>query len=88
MNEEERQAYLLSKLDLSGLDDQPLAIQQAAKNLMLKYKDLFALTSTELGNSRTVKHKIQLTDPIPFKERYRTIAPARFEEVRKMLKDM
>ena len=35
-----------------------------------------------------VKHTIKVSNPIPFKERYRRIPPHQFEEVRKHLKEM
>ena len=88
MTEKERENYLLSKLDLSGIEDLDEATQQSVKDLILKYKDIFALTNTELGNSSSVKHKIQITDPIPFKERYRPIAPGKIDSVKQMLDDM
>ena len=35
-----------------------------------------------------MKHIIELTDTIPFKERHRSILPAMVEEVRKHLEDL
>ena len=37
---------------------------------MKEYQHLFALEDTELGRTSQVKHKIQLNDPKPFKDRY------------------
>ena len=42
----------------------------------------------DLGSSANVKHHIILTDPIPFKERYRRIPPELYEEVRNHLQEM
>ena len=42
----------------------------------------------ELGRTLLVQHNIKITDPKPFKERYRRIPPHQFEEVRKHLKEM
>ena len=42
----------------------------------------------ELGRATSVKHHIVLTDPIPFKERYRRIPPQLYDEVKAHLQDM
>ena len=42
----------------------------------------------DLGRAANVKHHIILTDPIPFKERYRRIPPQLYEEVRNHLQEM
>ena len=41
-----------------------------------------------MGKTNLVKHNIILTDPIPFKEKYRTIPPQMFSEVKAHLKEM
>ena len=52
------------------------------------FRDVFALGPLELGKTSLVKHTIKITNPNPFKERYRRIPPHQFEEVRKHLKEM
>ena len=42
----------------------------------------------DLGRAANVKHHIILTDPIPFKERYRRIPPQLYDEVRNHLQEM
>ena len=42
----------------------------------------------DLGRAVDVKHHIILTDPIPFKERYRRIPPQLYDEVRNQLQEM
>ena len=55
---------------------------------MKDFEDIFALEPLELGKMNLVKHTIKVSNPIPFKERYRRIPPHQFEEVRKHLKEM
>ena len=43
---------------------------------------------TDLGRTDFVKHKINLTDDMPFKDPYRRIPPGLYEEVRQHLKEM
>ena len=42
----------------------------------------------DLGRAANVKHHIILTDPIPFKERYRRIPPQLYDEVRNHLQEI
>ena len=49
---------------------------------------VLAKGSTDLGKTDIVKHKIVLTDNVPFKTPYRRIPPAMYEEVRVHLKEM
>ena len=55
--------------------------QQEAKDLIKEYSFLFAMGSLDLGRTNIVKHKIELTDYMPIKDRYRRIPPHQYEEV-------
>ena len=55
---------------------------------MKEYQHLFALNDLELGSTSQIKHEIKLSDPKPFKDRYRRIPPQQFEEIRAHLQDM
>ena len=50
--------------------------REQVQQMLTKWKDVFAFTSTELGCAKCVKHKIVLTDSVPFKARPCTIPPA------------
>lgn len=52
------------------------------------WSSIFSKGPTDLGKTDLVKHHIKLTDNTPFKEPYRRIPPAIFEEVRQHLKEM
>ena len=62
--------------------------QQSAKDLLVDSADVFAKTDLDLGKCNTIKHAIKITDPQPFKERYRRIPPHLFDEVKKHLQEM
>ena len=60
----------------------------SAKSLVQKFNMIFSKNDIDLGGTDKGKYKIKLTDPIPFKERYRKIPPSQYEEVRKYLQEM
>ena len=62
--------------------------QQAARKLLCDYSETFSKNDLDLGKCNILKHKIQLTDQQPFKERYRRIPPHLFEEVKHHLQEM
>ena len=62
--------------------------QQKAKDVIKEYSFLFAMGTLDLGKTNLVKHKIELTDYTPIKDRYHRIPPHQYEEVRKHLKEM
>ena len=62
--------------------------RQRAKDVIRRYSFLFAMESLDLGKTNLVKHKIELTDYTPIKDRYRRIPPHQYEEVRNHLKEM
>ena len=62
--------------------------QQKAKDVIKEYSFLFAMGILDLGKTNLVKHKIELTDYTPIKDRYRRIPPHQYEEVQKHLKEM
>ena len=59
-----------------------------ASELLGRWKHIFSTGPTDLGFTDLVEHEINLTDATPFKEPYRRIPPALFEEVREHLKEM
>ena len=84
----EQQKKLNSKLDLMGIEEWSQEDKEAVDELFREYGRLFVLEKHDLGHTTIVKHKIQLNDYTPFKERYRRAPPHLYEEVRKHLKEM
>ena len=61
---------------------------QKAKELVQKIHTIFSKNDLDLGKTDKVKYKIKVTDPVPFKVRYRRIPPSQYEAVRKHLQEM
>ena len=55
---------------------------------LLKWQHLFSKGPTDLGCTNLVEHEIHLENDQPFKEPYRRVPPALFQEVREHLKEM
>ena len=55
------------------------------KTLIHQYRDIFSTSDTDIGYTSLVKHRIELTDNVPFKQRHRRIPPSMLDEVRNHL---
>ena len=63
--------WVLEALDLQGLKEWPESEQKWARELLLKWEHLFEHSNLDLGKTALIKHKIRLTEQMPFKEHYR-----------------
>ena len=90
LTEAERQALLLDKLDLSGLEAYPTEQAKKALSLLWEYHNIFSLEKHDMDHTNVTKHKIVLkdSDTAPFKERFHRIPPPQLDEVREHLKLM
>ena len=75
-------------MELSGLKSWTEENKERALNLLAKYHDIFALEDGEMGCSEAAKHKIEVTDPKPLKQRLRNIPSGLLEEVKDHLDHM
>ena len=75
-------------MDLTGLDEWSKDLQEEAKNMLRRNASIFSKHDLDMDRTNLVKHNIILADPIPFKEKYRTIPPQMFSEVKAHLKEM
>ena len=64
---------------VNWLDIRPTASSQ---NVLVDSADVFSKNDLELGKCNVLKHNIKITEPQPFKERYRRIPPHLYEEVK------
>ena len=48
--------------------------------MLRRNASIFSKDDLDMGKMNLVKHNIILTDPIPFKEKYRAIPPQMFSE--------
>lgn len=53
-----------------------------AKEVIERNRDIFSWGETDIGHVTTVKHRIEMTDNTPFRQRHRRIPPSMFKEVR------
>ncbi len=72
------------------LDDKDLTDQerQQVEELLWEFRDIFSAGEFDIGHTSTVKHRINLTDETPLKQRHRRIPPAMYEEVRSHLQQL
>ena len=87
-NFKEDGSWLFDQIDISGAQEFGEDYYQRAKALFIKYQNTFSRTDMDLGRAANVQHRIILTDPIPFKERYRRIPPQLYDEVGNHLQEM
>ena len=67
------------------IDDEGVLNQQQKEHLidlLRNHLDIFYVGATDIGECNLVKHRIDLFDEVPFKQRHRRIPPAMVEEVR------
>ena len=62
--------------------------REKAKVVFEKWQNIFSRGPTDLGHTDLVRHEIHLTDETPFKEPFRRISPALYNEVREHIKEM
>lgn len=58
------------------------------QDLLLRYGDVFSMGDFDIGRTKTVRHWIDLTDDVPFKQRHRRIPPSMYEEVKAHLQQL
>ena len=77
-------------LEEVDVDKSTLSEDQIADSydLILRYEDIFSHDDNDIGLTSTVKHRIELNDNTPFKQRHRRIPPAMFDEVRNHLQQL
>ena len=61
---------------------------QHAVEMISSFEDIFSKSETDIGFTNLVKHRIELINPTPFKQRYRSIPPSMFDEVRAHLQKL
>ena len=72
---------LWEQLDITGSETWTKEQKASIRETFEEFHNVFALNPLELGQTSLVQHSIKITDPKPFKERYRQIPPHQFEEV-------
>ena len=81
-------SWILDQLNLERLETWTGQQQQSGRDFLVDSADVFSQSDLDLGKCNIIKHAIKITDPQPFKERYRMIPPHLYEEVKKHLQEM
>ena len=79
---------MFKKLELTGLESWTEENKERALDLLAEYHDIVALEDREMGCTEAAKHKIEVMDLKPFKERPRNIPSGLLEEVKDHLDHM
>lgn len=77
----------LSEFDLSQTSLNSDQKSQVAEFLW-NWRDVFSQHEDDIGFTNAIKHRIELSDPTPFKQRHRRIPPSMYEEVRQHLEHL
>ena len=77
---------ILDKVKLSSAVTQKE--EERCKDLITEFSDVFSINSTDIGTTHKVKHRIEMHDTRPFKQKYRRIPPAMIEEVRTHIQEL
>ena len=62
--------------------------KREAEDLLWEFRDIFSSDEFDIGHTSTLKHRIDLSDEAPLKQRHRRIPPAMYEEVRNHLQHL
>ena len=81
-SKEDDGSWILKLIDLSGLEKWSENDKNAAIEMIKRNANVFSKNDMDMGRTNLVKHHIELTDPIPFKESYRRIPPQMYDEVK------
>ena len=66
----------------------PEVEQEWARELLLKWEHLFACRNLDLGKTSLIKHWIELTDWMPFKDCYWHIPPHMYDDMKAHLQEI
>ena len=83
-----QKACVLDTLDLQGLKEWPRSEQKQGRELLLKWEHLFPCGNLDLGKTTLIKHKIKVTNQIPFKECCHCIPCHMYDNVRAHIQEM
>ena len=58
------------------------------KEFLWKWRHVFAVNDNDVGHTNIVQHRIEMSDPTPFKQRYRHIPYSMYQEVKDHLEEL
>ena len=69
-------------------DDLAQSERDEIHGLLHEFRDILSTGDTDIGHNDSVKHRIELENALPFKQRYRRVPPSMVEEVRNHLQHL
>lgn len=69
-------------------EDLSIEQERQLRDLLKVHENIFAKNDNDIGQCNLFKHRIELSNDIPFKQRHRRIPPSMVEEVRKHLEQL
>ncbi len=75
----------LNEFDIGHLD---VKEQNSLKQFLVNNRDIFAMNVDEMGCCNFTEHKIDLTDPEPFKEKQRPVPPGMYQELKNHISEL
>ena len=80
---------LLRKFNLEQLEAEASSDElQKVKKFILKWKHIFSRDKTDLGRTDIIKHRIDLSDEVPVKEKARRTAPHMVDELKQHIQQL
>ena len=83
-----QKGWLFEAMDLQGLGEWPEAEQEQARELLFKWEHLFACSDLDLGRTTLIKHQVEITEWMPFKEHYQCIPSHMYDDMKTHLQEM
>ena len=87
-NSNPQKEWILEALDLQGLGEWPKPEQEQANELLFKWEHLFAHSDLDLGRTSLIRHKIEGTDWMHFKECYQCTPSHMYDNVKAHLQEI
>ena len=78
---------LLSGFEFADIDANAEQVQQL-RQLLMTNSSAFSIGDHDLGFTRLVQHRIELTNDIPFRQRHRRIPPSMYQELKSHLQNL
>ena len=88
IEKEERMAEIFDQLKIDDQNVLDPTQREQLKELLRTHQDIFSTNDTDIGNCNKVKHRIDLINPTPFKQKHRRIPPSMIEDVRQHIEQL
>lgn len=88
IEKDQKMEEVFQKLNIDEQKVLDTAQQEQLREMLRQHKDMFSTDDTDIGICNAIKHRINLLDPTPFKQRHRKIPPSLIEDVRQHIEQL